>query len=331
MSVWPNRTDVPSREAPASYPEIQFYDYHFPLSTESQRELTTRIGMIPAFLAEAKENLKESNAHDLWIYGIQELRNQADALKSLQEGTLAVRTLDAHQHADLTGASQELLTAISNAYEATLKFVAWLEHEAPSKSGPSGVGKENYTWYQRNVHFIPLDWDGEALLLHRELERAQAMLRLEEHNNRNLPPPEPVANAEAFDQLAQARLDKFVNFLVKQQIIPDKPYIKEALAQQRGHFVPEDQRVFFTRITHREPMLLLSHDYHWIDLARMRDEPHPSPIRRVALLSNIWDNRAEGFATAFEEHCLCMLAYMTITRVPKNWCGLCWQNVRHVA
>jgi len=48
-------------------------------------------------------------------------------------------------------------------------------------------------------------------------------------------------------------------------------------------------------------MLLLSHDYHWIDLGRMRDEPNSSPIRRYVLLSNIWDNRAEGFATAFEE------------------------------
>ena len=48
-------------------------------------------------------------------------------------------------------------------------------------------------------------------------------------------------------------------------------------------------------------MLLLSHDYHWIDLSRMRDEPNPDPIRRVTSLSNIWDTRAERFATAFEE------------------------------
>jgi len=92
-----------------------------------------------------------------------------------------------------------------------------------------------------------------------------------------------------------------VDFLVTQEIIPDKPYIKSALAEELGQFIPVDQRVFFTRITHREPMLLLSHDYHWIDLGRMRDEPNPSPIRRQVLLSNIWDNRAEGFATAFEE------------------------------
>jgi hypothetical protein len=151
------------------------------------------------------------------------------------------------------------------------------------------------------VHFIPYDWDEEVILLRRELERAQAALRLEEHHNRNLPPLEPATDAAAFDKMAHDRLDKFVDFLIQQEIIPDKAYIRPALAEELGHFVPEDQRVFFTRVTHREPMLLLSHDYHWIDLGRMRDEPNPSPIRRQALLSNIWDNRAEGFATAFEE------------------------------
>jgi uncharacterized protein (DUF885 family) len=101
--------------------------------------------------------------------------------------------------------------------------------------------------------------------------------------------------------MANAHLDKFIDFLIKQQIIPDKPYIRAALQEQLGHYVPDNQRVFFTQVTQREPMLLLSHDYHWIDLARMRDEPNRSPIRREASLSNIWDNRAEGFATAFEE------------------------------
>ena len=40
----------------------------------------------------------------------------------------------------------------------------------------------------------------------------------------------------------------------------------------------------------------------WVsDLARMRDEPHSSPIRRVPLLYNIFDGRAEGVATGIEE------------------------------
>ncbi len=301
VSVWPNRTDVPAREGPITYPEIELYAYRFPLLAPAQRDLTAKLGAIPALLAQARENLQASNARDLWIYGEQELRNQVGALASLEAGTLTVSTLEGSQHADLKGAAPGLRRAIASARQATEEFIAWLERMAPGKTGPSGVGKDNYSWYQQNVHFVPFDWDEEVVLLRRELDRAQASLRLEEHNNRKLPPLEPVADAAAFDRLAHSRLDTFAEFLVRQEIIPDKPYIKAALEPQLGHFVPEEQRVFFTRVTHREPMLLLSHDYHWLDLARMRDEPNASPIRRRPSLSNIWDNRAEGFATAFEE------------------------------
>jgi hypothetical protein len=235
---------VPSREGPVPYPEIKLYNYRFPLDAEAQKDLTAKIGMIPAFLAEAKENLKESNARDLWVYGAEELRGQSRTLASLEAGTLIVHTLAEHQHAGLGGASPELRAAISNARKATDEFVAWLEKLAPIKTGPSGVGKENYTWYQQNVHFIPYSWDEEVLLLRRELERAQSSLRLEEHKNRNLPPIEAAADATAFDRMAHDRLDKFVDFLVKQEIIPDKAYIRAALSEEVGEFVPEEQRVF---------------------------------------------------------------------------------------
>ena len=301
VNVFPSRSDIPGREGPVSYPEIELYNYHFPLEAAAQKDLTRKLGMIPALLAEAKENLMASNARDLWVYGEDEVRNQSHTLVSLEAGTLTVRTLAEHQHADLSGTSQELRAAVAGARKATDEFVAWLEKLAPTKTSLSGVGKENYTWYQQNVHFIPYTWDEEVVLLRRELQRAQSALRLEEHHNRNLPPLEPAVDAAAFDKMVHDRLDKFVDFLVKQEIIPDKPYIKPALAEQLDHFIPADQRVFFSHVTHREPMLLLSHDYHWIDLGRMRYEPNPSPIRRQALLSNIWDNRAEGFATAFEE------------------------------
>jgi uncharacterized protein (DUF885 family) len=301
VNVWSSRSDVPSREGPVPYPEIQLYNYRFPFNAEAQKDLTAKMGMIPALLVEAKENLKESNARDLWVYGEEELRNQSRALASLEAGTLTVQTLAEHQHADLSGTSVELRSAVNSARQATDEFVTWLQKLAPTKTGPSGVGKDNYTWYQQNVHFIPYNWDQEVVLLRRELQRAQSSLRLEEHNNRNLPQLEPAADAAAFDKLTHERVNKFIDFLVKQEIIPDKPYIKPALAEELGQFVPEEQRVFFTRVTHREPMVLFSHDYHWIDLSRMRDEPNASPIRRQVLLSNIWDNRAEGFATAFEE------------------------------
>jgi uncharacterized protein (DUF885 family) len=300
VSVWPARSDVPVREA-SNVPAIELFAYRYPLSRDAQSDLAAQLRAIPALLKQARENLKDSNARDLWVYGVRELRNQSDALAALAAGKLTVTTLEGSQHADIGAASPQLKVAVVEAQKSTDEFIEWLMREAPNKTGPSGVGKENYTWYQQNVHFVPFSWDEEVVLLRRELERAQAALKLEEHNNRNLPQIQPASDARAFDALTHERLDKFLKFLIDGQIIPEKPYLRAALIPQLGAFVPEEERVFFTRVTHREPMLLLSHDYHWFDLSRMRDEPHASPIRRRASLSNIWDGRAEGFATAFEE------------------------------
>jgi hypothetical protein len=77
-------------------------------------------------------------------------------------------------------ASDELKSIIADSRVATDELVGWLEAEAPSKTGPSGVGKDNYTWYQRNVHLVPLTWEDEVRLLKRELDRAWSSLKLEE-------------------------------------------------------------------------------------------------------------------------------------------------------
>src|SRR5215475_8182704 len=90
VNVFATRSDIPWREGPVPYPEIELYNYHFPLGADAQRDLATKIGMIPAFLSEAKENLKASNARDLWVYGEEELRNQSRTLASFETGTLTV-------------------------------------------------------------------------------------------------------------------------------------------------------------------------------------------------------------------------------------------------
>ncbi len=77
VNVFSSRSDIPWREGPVPYPEIELYNYHFPLDADAQKDLTGKIGIIPAFLSEAKENLKASNARDLWVYGEEEFRNQS--------------------------------------------------------------------------------------------------------------------------------------------------------------------------------------------------------------------------------------------------------------
>src|SRR3546814_3484047 len=92
---------------------------------------------------------------------------------------------------------------------------------------------------------VPYTWHDEVALLRRELERAHASLRLEEHNNRNLPPLLPAPDAASFDKLARERLDTFVDFLVKQEIITDQPYLSDALVPHISPFFPSYKTSFF--------------------------------------------------------------------------------------
>jgi hypothetical protein len=195
----------------------------------------------------------------------------------------------------------DLVTVINEAIASTNNLAAWLEKESTSKTGPSGLGKENYTWYLQNVHLVPMTWEDEMLLLKRELARAWASLKLEEHHNRKLPPLMPAETPEAFAAIAERSAKSLMNFLDKDEIVTVKDYFEPALREHLQRFVPAEKRNFFVIGLHHDPRPLYSHFYHWFELARMDREPHKSEIRKGPLLYNIFDTRNEGIATAVEE------------------------------
>ena len=201
----------------------------------------------------------------------------------------------------MAGQSAELRAAIEDAHAATLELAEWLREEAPNKTGPSGMGKDNYTWYQQNVHLVPLSWEDEVRLLKRELDRAWSSLKLEEQRNRDLPPMEAAGSPEEYEAQALEAVDRIMRFLDEQEIVTVADYMKPALLAHLGSYVPEETRNFFWITAHYDPAPLFTHFYHWFELARMDSEPHPSPIRQGALLYNIFDSRNEGTATGVEE------------------------------
>jgi hypothetical protein len=300
-TVFGERSDVPQHEGVTAQPAIDLFAYTYPLSAADQHHLTCLLGAIPTLLEQAKINLRGSNAHDLWLYGAGTLRGQSEVLASLKAGTLDMRTLEGTRHADLAGADAALQSAVVRAQRATDAFIAWLESEAPRKTGPSGVGKENYSWYEHNVHLVPYDWDQQVTQLRRELERARASLALEEFRNRALPQLAPADTPEAWRALVEARMKRLTDFLIQSGIVPERAYFRDAMAQQVPKFVPPGKRNFFDQAIAREPLALFSHDYHWIELARIKEEPNRSAIRRLPALSNMFDTRSEGLATAMEE------------------------------
>lgn len=300
-NVFADWSDVPMHEGPYAEPHINLYAFKYPLSAADQTKLTAMLSSVPALLDAAKVNLKGSNAKDLWTYGDRAFKEQSAALKALEAGTLVMRTLDGPIPATMTGAKPALLKAIRDARAATDSFAAWVAAEAPSKTGPAGVGKENYDWFVKNVELLPYSWDQQEVLLRRELERSIAALREEEVRNRNLPPIRPIEDPVAYRKMAEAKAEKFARFIVETGLIPDRPYVRPAVDGQTGNYVPPEKRNFFSHITALDPLPLVSHAIHWVDLARARSEPPASPVRSAPALFSIYANRSEGYATAFEE------------------------------
>jgi len=286
-SIWTGRSDVPAHEGPTHHAIVELWTYDFPLSEVEEARLIAELGVIPPLLAQAQKNLT-GNARELWVAGIRDIRAQRTALDRLAERVAAT-------------ASDELNSIIAESQAATDELVEWLVAEAASKTGPSGIGKENYTWYQRNVHLLPMTWEDEVRLLKRELDRAWSTLKLEEQRNKDLPPMIAAATPEEYDAKADQAATRIMRFLEDKEIVTVTDYMEPALREHLGSFVPVETRNFFAITAHYDPAPLFSHFYHWFELARMDLEPHASPVRQGAVLYNIFDSRNEGTATAVEE------------------------------
>ena len=289
MSVWTEQSDTPAHEGTTHHDIVELWTYQFPLPRDAEAKLARELAIVPPLLAQASGNLT-GDAHDLWITGTGTMRGQVAALDALAEKT--------------AGSGRALKKAIREAREATVAFVDWLDSQAPSKTGPSGVGKDNYSWSLRNVHLVPMTWDEEVDLLKRELARAHAALKLEESRNNGLPELPVIQTPEEYQRRGNEAVTRFLEFLGKRDLYPIRDNMDPALRAQIGEYVSLETRNFFAIATHYEPLTLYTHFYHWWDLARMRDEPNASPIRQGPLLYNIWDSRAEGMATAMEEFML---------------------------
>ena len=286
-TIFTERSDVPAHEGPTHHAVIDLWKYTFPLSVADKNNLINQLKVIIPLNEQAKLNLT-GNAKELWIAGINDIQSQNDDLKELLERPGVKEDSD-------------LQNIINQSMASTEKLVKWLEAESYKKTGPSGIGKENYNWYAKNVHLVPMSWDDQVVLLKRELSRAWSSLKLEEHRNRNLPMLTEANTVSDYNVLKEKSFRSIIKFLDEQQLLTMKNYYEPALREHIGSFVPKEKRNFFLITMHYDPRPLFSHFYHWFELAQMDLEPHASEIRRDPLLYNIFDSRNEGMATAVEE------------------------------
>lgn len=280
-------SDTPLREGPHIFGRVELPEYSSPLTETSANEIAGRLRKAPGVFEKAKQNLT-GNAKDLWVTGVRSIREQSEELESFANS--------------INTTFPDLAKAALEARDASNQFAGWLAEKVPSKTGASGVGKENYTWNLHNVHLVPYSYETEKVLMERELARAHSALRFAEHRNRRLPKLTKKDNAKDYQEMLLKGTEDYLAFMDKEEFYTMKSYMKPALLAQIRPFVPTtDLRGFFDEVDYRDPMPMRAHFNHWIDLARNREEPYESVIRNTPLLSNIFDSRAEGMATAMEE------------------------------
>lgn len=255
-----------------------------PPLTEAQLARTrTHLRAIPDILAQARGNLTEPAA-DLTMLGIRS--------KNREEGILLewMEALPAH-HPDLVPDAERALAAIRD-------FRGWLESIEPGLTAPSGVGAEDFTWFMRHVMLLPYDHDELVTIAERDLDRALALMALEEHRNRDLPPFEPIDDEQTYIRRHTEAQRELLEFVEREQImtIPDFITVDPPGGWSRG---PE--RDYFANVNDRDPMALMPHDMfgHSPDAARRaRDD---RPIRGAPRLYFVDAHRQDGWSTAVEQ------------------------------
>jgi Bacterial protein of unknown function (DUF885) len=284
VSVFAEQSDQPAREGKNADAAVELWQLTFPLTAERTAALTTQLLVVPKLLTQARKNLI-GNGKDLWAFAPNLIREQSAALKDL-----ATKVTD-----------PACLSAIAAAREATDAYATWVDAQAKTKTGKSGVGVEQYNWYLANVMLTPFTWAELVTLMERELARAKAGLALEELHNRALPELAPATTVAEHQRRFDDAVKTWVGFLRKNDFITWQPWMEPALSVLPGAFNPTPPLEFFTEVEARDPMLLRLHMWHFLDLAALEKLPNTSPIRQQPALSNLFNTRTEGFATAVEE------------------------------
>ncbi len=254
-----------------------------PSSDDRTAALQRKLEAVPRILDQAKDNLRNPAA-DLVMLGIRSKRRESGMLADF-----AARCAEHHP---------DLIPAVKNAQAAVDDFRAWLEARQDRWTARAGIGKDNYDWYLRNVQLLPYTWETLMAVCEREYERAMAMMKLEEHKNRKLPPLALTDNEEEYLRLFNRSQEFLLNFLKTEEVmtVPDYMTLNPRTQWSRPEVVD-----YFSHIQMRDPLPLMPHDFvgHGPDAIRHRRDQRP--IRGTSRLYFIDGARAEALATGMEE------------------------------
>ncbi len=230
-----------------------------PLAEEDVDAFRISLRAVPKSLHQARINLTEPAA-DLALLAMDFKEREGARLASLAED-LAIH------HPDLVQDAEAAIAAVD-------AYSDWLDAGRNDWAPRAGVGVEEYTWFIRNVYYLPYTWEELLAISQRELERAVAHMKLEEHRNRRLPPLEAMEDGDEYIKAYNDSQEFLLEFLKDEEVLT----IHESMVlRPREDYRPSPVRDYFAQVQVRDPLPLMPHDFvgHTPDMALKAGDPRP--------------------------------------------------------
>ena len=255
-----------------------------PLPEEDLEEFHQGLRAAPQILDQARGNLTHP-ARDLVMLSIRAKKEEAAIFSELASGL-------AEHHPELVADAKKAAAACDG-------FREWLEQNQRRWTAPAGLGVDNYNWYLKHVHLFPYTWQEILTIGQREWDRTVAFLKMQEHQNRDIPMIEPAATEAEYRRRFQEAEEDLLAFLRANQIMTVPDYLTPNEPDPFDR--PGGLRNFFQQAGDRDPRPLRAHNLPGHRLDRLMRERDERPIRGVRHLYFIDGIRADGWATYLEE------------------------------
>ena len=272
------------------------YKPELPMSDERVADFRVKLQTVAKLFAQAKTNLTEA-AGDLTTVAIRIKEKDLQLLEFLKAGFV--------EH------HPELVANVDEAIAATEEFRDWMIANRDQMDAPSGIGKENYNWWMKNVHLIPYTWDQFHTMIEAEYNRAITFLKLEENKNRRLPDFHLTENAEENVRRQRETAARVMEFLREEEVItvPDDlpPLPPDQYPRMWGMsaYLKPDDRGYFEETNDREPMTNVAHvifGHYYVGGRKIwYQDKDNRPIRGKIRLYDMHEARSEALAFGIEE------------------------------
>ena len=198
----------------------------------------------------------------------------------------------------------EAVAEAQAASAAVQDYRAWIAANLDRMTAPTGVGREDFDWWLKNVWLVPYTSEEAWAILSSRYDRTMSALELERYRNRELLPLEPAATAaEYVGGYAEARDDliEFFRWGGYLGLVDELAALDMSPPARKAFGTESDPMDLAERVRFLFPLDEVVHENLGHQLDVLRSKEHLSPIRVTRRLHEMTHTRREGFAAGLAE------------------------------